>query len=382
MLRKARDARIIRMTRALAGKGQRVYLLIGQTAARVEEILNYYGVSPTKNLSIFQLPILRGRGHIRITINQVFLWAAFWKAWRIHRKEPIQIFYFSVLQGADFFLRMKRFFPGAKFIYEMHELVRYPENLASPVGRVREEGLEKRVLSGVDGVLTTTEVIRKVVEDRFPNLPSTTIPLGMAPIKATPPAHFGADGRFKICYVGQLYDAQGVDVLIKGIALIPQVEAHIIGGTAAEVMALKKLAKELGVLERVVFHGFVEPGQVWNRIKDMDIFAVPAKNTIRMNYVAHIKIYEYMASQRPIVATRLRSIEEDLEDGRTAILVEPDDHRSFAEGVRKLMDHPERAREIAKRAYEQSTQYHWERRAESILRFISSLSEKRPEIEN
>ncbi len=382
MLRKARDARIMRMTQALAGKGQRVYLLIGQTAARVEAILNYYGVSPTKNLSIVQLPILRGRGHIRITINQVFFWAAFWKAWSINRKEPIRIFYFSVLQGADFFLRMKRFFPGAKFIYEMHELARYPENLASPAGRVKEEGLEKRVLSGVDGVLTTTEVIRKVVEDRFPNLPSTTIPLGMAPIEATPPAHFGADGRFKVCYVGQLYDAQGVDVLIKGIALIPQVEAHIIGGTAAEVMALKKLAKELGVLERVVFHGFVEPGQVWTRIKDMDIFAVPAKNTIRMNYVAHIKIYEYMACQRPIVATRLRSIEEDLEDGRTAILVEPDDHQSFAEGVRKLMDHPERAREIAKRAYEQSTQYHWERRAESILRFISSLSGKRPEIEN
>ncbi len=116
MLRKARDARIIRMAHALSTRGNRVYLLIGKTGEKEERILEYYGVSPSAGLSIIQLPILRGEGRIRFSANQVFLWAAFLKARRIARVDPIQVFYFSVLKVADFFLRRKRYFPAAKSI--------------------------------------------------------------------------------------------------------------------------------------------------------------------------------------------------------------------------------------------------------------------------
>ena len=379
MLRKARDARIIRMAHALSTSGNRVYLLIGKTGEKEERILEYYGVSPSAGLSIIQLPILRGEGRIRFSANQVFLWAAFLKARRIARVDPIQVFYFSVLKVADFFLRRKRYFPAAKFIYEMHELARYPENSSPSKSQMKEDALERKVLSQVDGVLTTTGAIRQVVANRFPGLPSATIPLGMTRVSGAPPVHFGAGGKFKVCYVGQLYDAQGVDILIQAIGLTPRAEAHIIGGTAAELMKLKELARERGVSERVIFHGFIDPGRMPELIEPMDIFVVPAKNTVRMNYVAHIKIYEYMASRRAIVATRLRSVEEELEDGRTGILVEPDNPQSLAEGIGRLIKKPELAREIAERAYEQSARYHWENRVESIVRFINSVCSKNRE---
>jgi glycosyltransferase involved in cell wall biosynthesis len=144
-------------------------------------------------------------------------------------------------------------------------------------------------------------------------------------------------------------------------------------------MKLKELARERGVSERVIFHGFIDPGRMPELIEPMDIFVVPAKNTIRMNYVAHIKIYEYMASRRAIVATRLRSVEEELEDGRTGILVEPDNPQSLAEGIGRLIKKPELAKEIAERAYEQSARYHWENRVESIVRFINSVCSKNRE---
>jgi len=371
MLRKARDARIIRMAHALSTKGNRVYLLIGKTGEKEERLLDYYGLSPAAGLSIIQLPILRGEGRIRFSANQVFFWAAFLKARRIARVDPIQVFYFSVLKVADFFLRRRRHFPAAQFIYEMHELACYPENSSPSKNQMKEDALERKVLSQVDGVFTTTEAIRQVVANRFPGLPSTTIALGMTPVSSHPPVNFGAGGKFKVGYMGQLYDAQGVDILIQAIALTAQAEAHIIGGTAAELTKLKKLAREQGVSERVIFHGFIDPGRMPELIEPMDIFVVPAKNTIRMNYVAHIKVYEYMASRRPIVATRLRSVEEELEDGRTGILVEPDNPQSLAEGIERLIHKPELAREIAERAYEQSARYHWENRVESIVRFIN-----------
>lgn len=372
MLRKARDARIMRNAQAMSAKGHKVYLLIGRTP-KGDDIWDYYGFSPSENLSLIQLPILKGQGKVRITVNEVFLWAAFWKAKRIHRTEPFQNFYLSVLEVAEFFLKRRRFFQGAKFIYELHELARYPENSNPSSKQLEEDASEREVLSKMDGIFTTTDILRKVVAERFPDVPSETIPLGMAPAAENSWNHFGAGGRFKIGYLGQLYDAQGVDVLIKAVALIPRVEAHIIGGSDREISALKGTASDHGVFDRVIFHGFVTPGKAPEMIRDVDIFVVPAKDTVRMNYVAHLKIYEYMGLGRPIVATRLRSIEEEVEDGRTGILVTPDAPQSLAEGIQRLIQNPGLAKEIAGRAFHQSVRYHWDQRAERIIAFIHSL---------
>ena len=377
MLRKARDARIMRNAHAMAAKGHRVHLLIGRTAKRKDEIWDYYGLSPSENLSILQLPVLKGQGKVRITVNEVFLRAALWRAKRIHRTEPLQFFYLSVLKVAEYFLKRRRSFPGAKFIYELHELARYPEHSKPTPKQLEEDALERKVLSTMDGIFTTTDALRKVVAERFPHIPSETIPLGMAPAAENSWNHSGAGGRFKIGYLGQLYDAQGVDVLIKAVALIPRVEVHIIGGSDREISALKRTASDHGVSDRVIFHGFVIPGKAAEMIRDMDIFVVPAKDTVRMNYVAHLKIYEYMGLGRPIVATRLRSVEEEVEDGKTGILVAPDDPRSLAEGIQRLIQNPGLAREIAGRAFQQSVRYHWDQRAERIITFIQSL-DKRP----
>ncbi len=375
MLRKARDARIMRNARALSAKGHKVYLLIGRTAKRKEDIWDYYGLSPAENFSIIQLPMLKWQGKVRITINEVFLRAAFWEAKRIQRTEPFQVFYLSVLETAKFFLKRRRFFPGVQFVYELHELARYPENPNPSPGELAEDALEREVLSEMNGIFTTTDALRKVVAERFPQVPSETIPLGMAPAAENSWGHFGAGERFKVGYLGQLYDAQGVDVLIRAIALIPQVEAHIIGGAESEISALRRTASAHGVSDRLIFHGFVSPGKAPAMIRDADIFVVPAKGTVRMNYVAHLKIYEYMGLGRPVVATRLRSIEEEVEDGKTGILVAPDDPRSLAEGIQRLIQNPPLAKEIARRAFHQSVRYHWDRRAERIVAFIHSLDQ-------
>lgn len=376
MLRKARDARIIRMARAFAARGQRMYLLVGKSAKKDVEICKYYGVPPSANLRILQVPILRGNGSIRITVNEVFLWSAFWKARGIARKEPLAVLYFSVLEVADFFLKRRKYFPQTKFIYEQHELALYPENTNPSSGQLREDLLERRVLGGLDGVLTTTEAIRRVIAERFPNLPSITIPLGMEAPLQSPGLAGGKGERIKIAYIGQLYDAQGVEGLIRAMAFLPQVDVHIIGGTASEVEGLRKRAREERMEGRVFLHGFVEPGKVADLTCDMDIFVVPARNTPRMNYVAHIKIYEYMAARRPIVATRLKSVTEELEDGKTGILVEPDDPQALAAGILRLIRNPELGRQIAERAYAQSAKYHWENRADRILRFIDQVPKR------
>ncbi len=376
MLKRARDARIIRMAHALSVKGHKVYLVVGKTAKTLSEILDYYDVSLSENLAIIQVPILKGQGRIRITINAIFLWSAFRKAARIARVEPIQVFYFSVLEVADYFLKRKDFFPGAKWIYEMHELARYPENFNPSPRGIKEEALEKRVLTGLDGIFTTTEALRRVVADRFPRLLSATIPLGMNSVSSNAPLNSPTGEKFKVCYIGQLYDAQGVDVLIKAMTSVPFAEAHILGGTSEQIGKLKGLAQEQGVSDRIVFYGFVEPAGIPRIIESMDVFVVPSKDTIRMNYVAHIKIYEFMAARRPIVASDLLSIREILTDEGNALLVRPADPSALASGIRRIREVPGLARRLAEKAYGEVSAYSWGKRAERLTEFIRSVPEK------
>ena len=83
-----------------------------------------------------------------------------------------------------------------------------------------------------------------------------------------------------------------------------------------------------------------------------------------------MKLYEYMAVEKPIVATRLRSIEEIAgEDG--AFLVAPDDADALAKGIGEAFDGGG-ARARVEKAFEKIQTHTWGARAWRILAFILS----------
>jgi glycosyltransferase involved in cell wall biosynthesis len=83
-----------------------------------------------------------------------------------------------------------------------------------------------------------------------------------------------------------------------------------------------------------------------------------------------MKMFEYMASQRPIVASDLPSIREILNENN-AILVQPDNPEALAEGIKKVTEDQVMAQEIALRAFQDVKAYTWANRAAKILKFIS-----------
>ena len=376
MLRKARDSRIMRLSAALAARGHKVILLVGRSGASRKEILDYYGIEELARLEIVQLPILRKRGFFGFSWNGIFHLFVLIKLIAICRREPVQVVYLSVMKLAAFLLRWRRWIPADHFVYELHELGIYPE-IAGPDKRaLQTDRLERRTLPGMSGVVVTTEIIAETLRRRFSKLPIAAVPLGAPAVRGSlKPYSFVAKESHNVCYIGQLYPAQGVDLLVEACAAVDRVTLHVVGGLPGEIARLKSLAGKLGISGRAVFHGFVPPGEIPGLIPDMDILALPARDTVRMNYVAHIKIYEYMSYGRPIVATSLRSTREVLQDGEDAILVRPDDPAAFAEGVRALIDRPELARKIAEKALKRSPAYGWAERAGKIERFIVQLSE-------
>lgn len=372
-LQKARDARIMRMAAGFAGRGHTVYLIVAKTEASRDELIRYYDVSDTPSLHIIQLPFLRRNTGLGLSWNTVFHWGALVTLRRLSLEVQVDVVYLSVLKVAAFLQGWRRWLRVSRWVFELHEFGIYPETTDPTLQQRRVDAMERRVLPDIDGVVVPTAALAQVLARRFPRTRAAVIPLGTStPVSKCLRPEVSTRAP-RVGYVGQLYRDQGVDLLVDACARLPGVELHVIGGQPNEIEQLRALANRLGLSQRVVFHGFVAPGAVSARIADMDVLALPARNTVRMNYVAHIKLYEYFASGRPVVATSLRSTREELVDGENAVLVEPDDPEALARGIQRVLDDPIFANSIASRALAMAPRYDWETRTGRIEEFIQKL---------
>src|SRR3989344_6280969 len=104
--------------------------------------------------------------------------------------------------------------------------------------------------------------------------------------------------------------------------------------------------------------------------KAFDLLLMPFPKTTHYSYyMSPMKMFEYMASKRPIVASDLPSVREVLNE-QNSILVESENPKSLAEGIKKVLDNPEFAQKLANQAYEDVKQYTWEKRAEHIFKHL------------
>ena len=83
-----------------------------------------------------------------------------------------------------------------------------------------------------------------------------------------------------------------------------------------------------------------------------------------------MKMFEYMTSHEPIVASDLPSFREVLNE-KNAILVESDSPEAMARGLKKVFSDTEFSAKISEQAYQDVQKYAWDNRAKNILDAIS-----------
>jgi glycosyltransferase involved in cell wall biosynthesis len=182
-----------------------------------------------------------------------------------------------------------------------------------------------------------------------------------------------------IIYAGHLYPWKGVDVLIEALALAPSLRGRIIGGHAAEpdLGRLQTRAQQLGLAGRIEFTGFQPPAAVAGSLRAADVLVLPNRaTTVSARYTSPLKLFEYLAAGRPIVASDLPALREVLRDNENARLVPPDDPRALAEALLAVIRDPSGAVRLARGAFETASEYSWDHRAarlESILQTATDL---------
>jgi len=109
---------------------------------------------------------------------------------------------------------------------------------------------------------------------------------------------------------------------------------------------------------------------IW--LRSADILLMPHPNTIfYQKYVSPLKLFEYMCSKNPIIASNLPSIQEILEHKKNSYLVDAGSFESIAKGIEFIIRDKKFSSKIAKKAFNDVDNFSWFRRGKRINKFIT-----------
>lgn len=190
-----------------------------------------------------------------------------------------------------------------------------------------------------------------------------------------------SDGRLVVGYVGRLKTLgmeKGVGDLLQALAQLrisKNFFGFIVGGPDADRIEYERMATDLGLTpDDVRFTGAVSADRVPDALAVCDVLAMPFPDFrhYRTN-MSPLKMFEYMAAQRPIVTSDLPTVRDVLSE-ETAVFCVPGDVSSLAASLQWIFDHPAEAAQRAQQASILVKRHTWEERMRRILQTASMKS--------
>jgi glycosyltransferase involved in cell wall biosynthesis len=169
-------------------------------------------------------------------------------------------------------------------------------------------------------------------------------------------------GEVYVITTSRLVTKNAVDDMIRALPLLPENVSFVVLGTGPDEAALKKLATDLHVSERVKWLGQIGHADMPKYLKACDIFIRASRSEGMGN-----SFVEAMAAELPVVATQEGGIADFLFDEKrnpgvpiTGWAVDKDSPREIAAAIRDIMDRPEKVRAVVKTAKEMVIEkYDW-----------------------
>ena len=364
--REANGIHVMRMCEALADVAQEVVLFCRRQKSTANSY-EHYGVRPIfriQSLSLPRIPVLT-----RLLYSLISLWRL--------RQAPQN----SIVFGRDVYLigllAVTPFFKRT-FSLEVHQ----------PPGGRFETFLQRRVFTSTrfHRLVVISQALEQEYRRRFGSLLDGRIVLARDAAvdmhadtpgpEADEPA---ANGKFRLGYVGSLSVGKGLGFLGRLAARLPTCRFEIFGGSPAEVTEWKSRIKS----ENVVFHGFVSPENAARCLRSFDVALAPYQPTVRVGHkqvdvapwMSPLKIFEYMAAEKPLIASDLPVLKEFLEDGKCALLAPPDDVEAWARHIEQLRRDPQTRQQLGANARAQFVRFHtWKQRAAAVYHALAAPS--------
>jgi glycosyltransferase involved in cell wall biosynthesis len=358
--RTANSIHVMKMCQAFAKNGHEVILLAPNDRKHYEPGVNdvyaYYGVE--RCFEIIKLPWLnfKGKGYFYGALA----------AQNARRLKPDLVFGRNTI-GCAFSA-----FMGLPVMFESHS----PRIRSWLFNRLSHHPNLKKFI-------VITHSLKQHYLVSYPHLADKidVAPDGADPIspKVEPVALPNAGKLLQVGYVGHLYKGRGVEMIAAMAKVCPWANFHLVGGRQTDI---DYWAKQYSGYKNVVFHGFVPPAYAERLRLGFDVLLAPyqedlatgsGENTV--SWMSPLKVFEYMAAEKPIICSDLPVLKEILEDGRNALLCKPSDSSSWVGALECLRDNPSLGRRLAEEAFRDFLcWFSWEARAKGLL---PSVEDKR-----
>ncbi len=177
----------------------------------------------------------------------------------------------------------------------------------------------------------------------------------------------------RVLYTGHLYEWKGVDTLAEAAFLLPDVTFYFVGGTKDDVSRFKDKYRDVKNI-RIIGNRPHAEIYYWQKASDVLVLPNTAKEDISKYYTSPMKLFEYLASERPVVASNLPSVREIVDDS-CVYFFEPDDHLSLTEKISGALNSDNGSK--IRKCYDKALQHTWTKRVRRIINRIDQHEYKK-----
>jgi glycosyltransferase involved in cell wall biosynthesis len=369
----ANGIQTVRMCEAFAALGLRVSLYYLPQPEMRHDIISYYDVKMPIDFKRLPRAVLPWRKHFNLSrwsavpqFIHAFLWSGL--VAQLAGREKALFYFVREPMIAWWLGRM-----GLATVLEMHDI---------PSGRERMFIRNASRRSSVKLVLAVTDHLRTdlVKKLEVPSEKTLTLHDGVK-LQTDIPSSSKEAARRRIglpldeplvVYTGMLEAEKGLDVLVRAAPILKEARIIILGyGARSDHERLERIAREQNA-SNVKLIGYKPHAEARWFQKAADVLVLPHSMNFQHSayYTSPLKLFEYMSTGVPIVASALPSVVEVVKHGVNAWLVQPDSPTALAEGMRYLLQNQTHAFAIARQAGLDVLSYTWERRAARIVEMV------------
>jgi glycosyltransferase involved in cell wall biosynthesis len=235
---------------------------------------------------------------------------------------------------------------------------------------------DRKIFAAADGIMVVSTYLKDqlrelgIAENKIIVCPNAADPERFNPeaIKGERVrAKLGLSGKQVIGFIGGFYPWHGLEMLVDSFSEIKRTikdVALLLIGDGPSKKAIKTRVRGSGLEKDVVFVNQVAHGEIPLYIAAFDIAVMPDSN----NYGSPMKIYEYMAMGKPVVAPRLGPLEDGIEDGKEGLLFTPQEKAGLIKSIKALLEDTQLRQNMSVAARGNILKRHtWEKNAEAIL---------------
>lgn len=360
---KAHGIQLAKMCESFIEAGADLELILPNRDAEGKSIQDYYGLRtkiPVKKLPIIDV-YSKGRFGFIFGSCSFMVSYFFYIFWQAVRGESGVIYTIDMDQFSFSLVP----FLGMPYFAEVHD--------------AKEKGfLFYLLFRCAEGIIVINSIIKKKIVERFGIDPEKIIvhPNGidyslfrLVPDKSQARKILNLPLRKKILlYVGKIYPWKGMDILVKAASSFKNALVYLVGGDEEE---LKKSASQIMLSPNIICVGHRDYKEipVWLAAADVFLVLGTKSNDYSYFHTSPMKLFEYMISARPIVASRTPANCEIVSRDE-ACFYEPDNVENLAFMANHTMANRTKMKEMVENAFKKAKLFSWDRRAASILDFI------------